>query len=143
KRVYGAFGTFGVFGYDIATHANVFSSGSISGGSDGMGVISGSALNGRLIVNINDGTVMLIDTTNPDNTTNRTIIATGGTRGDFTSPDQNDGSLFLAFTDAAYRLKIAGGTIGGPTVPEPSSIALVGVMSIALAGYGWRRRHDL
>src|SRR5262249_45346611 len=70
KTVYGAVGG-AVVGYDIATHAVVFNSGSISGAPDGTGVISGGAFNGRIIVNMNDGTVVLIDPANPDNSTNR------------------------------------------------------------------------
>lgn len=123
-----------IIGYDIATHAKVFDSGSIPHAPDGTGVILGGAFNGFIVVNNNDGTTILVDPA----TNNQTIIATGGTRGDFTSPDTNDGSLLLAFTDAAYRLQVAGGTFA--PVPEPTSLTLLGIGAAGLLGYGWRRR---
>jgi hypothetical protein len=59
---------------------------------DGTGVIAGGALAGDINVNDNDGTVGLID----PSTGTETIIASGGTRGDFVSPDLTNGTLFLA-----------------------------------------------
>jgi hypothetical protein len=116
-----------ILGYNIASHALVFNSGSIAGGPDGTGVISGGALNGHIIVNNNDGTVIEIDPT----TNIQTLIATGGGRGDFTSPDSNDGSLLLSSYSAMYRLSIAGGSIGG-SVPEPATLALTGFALLGL-----------
>jgi hypothetical protein len=110
-----------ILGYNIATHVQVFNSGTIPGTPDGAGVISGTALNGYIVVLTNIGGLFLINPT----TNAQTLIATGFNRGDFTSPDSHDGSLLLADTDAMYRLSIAGGTIGGPAaVPEPASLAI-------------------
>ncbi len=71
-----------ILGYNIATHALVFNASSTHN-PDGTGAISGGLYNGYVIANNNDGTVSLIDPTGATST----IIASGGTRGDFTSPD--------------------------------------------------------
>lgn len=140
KKVYGATGSV-VLGFDIATHAQIFSYVPPGGtGPDGTGVISGGTFNGYVIVNNNDGTVSLIDPTG----TLATIIASGGLRGDFTSPDTKDGSLLLSEYGSMYRLGAPGGFFGGggspAPVPEPTSIALFGLMVAGGAVYRWRRR---
>ncbi len=121
----------GVTGFDIATGAVVYGTFSVSG-ADGMGVISGGALNGDIVVNSNYGFVALLNSLG-----NQTIIADTGSRGDYTSPDRTDGSLFLTQSDSIWRLKIAGGTIGGgptPGVPEPSTWAM---LLLGFASLGW------
>jgi hypothetical protein len=136
--VYGAVGG-SVLGFNIATHAQVFSFALHGGaGPDGTGVIFGGTFNGFVISNNNDGTVSLI---NPAGTI-ETIIASGGSRGDFTSPDTNNGTLLMSEFDSMFRLAAPGGTFGpGPTaVPEPTSLALFGVMAVGGAIYRWRRR---
>jgi hypothetical protein len=126
-----------VAGYDIATGTQVYGTFGVSG-ADGMGVISGGALNGDIVVNSNDGFVALLDATG-----NETIIADSGSRGDYTSADRTDGSLLLTQSDSIWRLKVAGGTIGGggPTVPEPSTWAmmLLGFVSLGWLGYGGQK----
>jgi hypothetical protein len=122
----------GVTGFDIATGAVVYGTFGVSD-ADGMGVISGGALNGDIVVNSNDGFVALLDAAG-----NETIIADSGSRGDYTSADRTDGSLLLTQSDSIWRLKVAGGVIGGgPTVPEPSTWAmmLLGFVSLGWLGY--------
>jgi hypothetical protein len=120
--------------YDELTGAFIqtFSGGGHS--PDGTGVISGGVFDGDIIVNNNDGTVGLLDTT----TGIETIIANGGTRGDFVSPDTNNGTLFLSQQDQVARLSCGEGcSIGGPppppppAIPEPASSAL---LAVGLAG---------
>jgi len=123
--------------YDIATGALIRSYGSTGGhGADGSGVITGGKYNGDVIVNNNDGTLVLLDVANDTSL----IIANGGTRGDFTSADTSNGTLFISQIEQVLRLSCgAGCTIGGPSnsVPEPEAIALVG---LALLGAAWSRR---
>jgi len=118
--------------YDRSTGAflQTFSGGGHS--PDGTGVISGGNFSGDVIVNNNDGTVALLDVT----TGTESIIADGGTRGDFVSPDTNNGTLFLSQFDQVARLSCgAGCSIGSPPpppVPEPatSTLLLVGLAGL-------------
>ena len=121
--------------YNIATGAllHTYSTGHSP---DGTGVISGGSFNGDVIVNDNDGTVGLLDPV----IGTFTIIATGGTRGDFVSPDLNNGTLFLSQEDQVARLSCGPGcSIGGPPpgVPEPATFGLLGA---GLAALGLIRR---
>lgn len=118
--------------YNFATGALIQSYSTTSGrGPDGTGVISGGSLNGDVIVNNNDGTVGLL---NPV-TNVYTIIANAGTRGDWVSPDTSNGTLFVSQSDSVDRLSCGPDcSIGGPppsTVPEPSSVALLGIGLVA------------
>jgi hypothetical protein len=122
-----------ILGFNIATHALVFSASSTHS-PDGTGAISGGIYDGDVIANNNDGTVSLIDRT----TGIQTIIASGGSRGDFTSPDTNNGSLLLSEYGFMYRLNAPGGTFSA--VPEPSTLTLLGISLASAAGYGWLRR---
>ena len=120
--------------YDLATGAllNTFHTGHSP---DGTGVISGGAFNGDVIVNNNDGTVGLLDPTKPDGDPNQyVLIANGGTRGDFVSPDTSNGTLFLSQNEQVARLScgpdcsFSGPPSGPPPAgsPEPASFALLG-----------------
>jgi hypothetical protein len=69
-----------------------------------------------------------------------TVIANGGSRGDYVSPDINNGTLFLDYSEAVYRLSCGPDcSIGGPPpVPEPATVALFGGSVFSL--YLIRRR---
>jgi PEP-CTERM motif len=128
-----------IVGYNIATKSQFFDSGAIPGAPDGAAVGTGT-LAGFVFTNTNSGTVVEINIA----TLAQTLIATGGSRGDFVTVDPNDGSLLLTQTDSIIRLiPPAGGGFGPPppppppTVPEPSSLALLSLGGLGLAG--WRR----
>ena len=138
----GELGSFEVECYTISgTNALVKNFNTIGHSPDGTGFITGGSLNGDLIVNNNDGTVGVIDYS----TGVETIIASGGTRGDFVSPDLSNGTLFLASADQVERLTLAGASIGCGTscstggtgttsaVPEPTTLALLGLGFVSLA----------
>jgi len=135
KTVYGENGG-NIYGYDIATGTLVASYSGNGHSPDGTGVISGGALNGDIVVNNNDGTVGLIDAGSGI----ETIIADGGTRGDFVGPDLSNGTLFLASGDQVERLALQGATIGSNGTPEPLSLSLVGIAIAALAATARRRQ---
>ena len=73
---------------------------------------------------------------NPLNPNQYVIIATGGSRGDFISPDTSDGSLFLSYQDQVVRLSLADPAVS----PEPASVGLFGIGCLAM-GLMYRRRH--
>ena len=109
-------------------------------GPDGTGVIIGGTHNGQVIVNNNDGTVGLLDPTKPNGDPSQfVIIADGGTRGDFVSPDTSNGTLFLSQYEQVLRLSCgADCSIGTSPTPEPASLAMFGSGIAALAFF--RRR---
>jgi PEP-CTERM motif len=115
---------------------------------DGAGVITSmNNLDGDLIVNfngngVNTGGIGLIDPT----TSIFTVLATGGTRGDYVSPDTNNGSLFLDYSDTVERLTCGpncsiGSTapVNTSTVPEPGTLSLLGA-GISVLGIAARSR---
>jgi len=139
KVVYGAQGNF-VLGFDIATGAQIFNSGFLPDIADGTAVItSNNNLNGDLIINFNGngfntGFVGLLD----PKTDKLTMIASGGTRGDYASPDPTNGSLFLDYSDVVYRLS-CGPDCGIGTSPEPGTLTMLGSGLAGLAGVLYRR----
>jgi WD40 repeat protein len=125
--------------FDIASGALLHTFSGNGHGPDGTGVISGGTFNGDIIVNNNDGTVGLI---NPTIGT-EDIIASGGTRGDFVSPDTSNGTLFLSQNERVDRLICPAGSSCGstpPPVPEPASITLLGAALLAFGGLRRRKR---
>ncbi len=128
-------------GYDIASGKVVYSSGSLFNSPDGTGVISSTnALNGQIIVNTNSGEIDLLDPI----TNTSVALATSGTRGDYVSPDTNNGTLLLDYSDTIERLSCGPNcTIGGPpspNAPEPSTFALLGLPLLAIGANLFRRR---
>lgn len=129
--------------YDIATGSLVRSFPNLGHSPDGTGVISGGPLNGDIIVNNNDGTVGLLDPAKPDGDPNQfVLIATGGTRGDFVSPDHNNGTLFLSQNEQVARLSCGPDCSIGAPIPEPESYALM-LAGLALLGWTVRRKNSL
>jgi PEP-CTERM motif len=107
-----------------------------SGAPDGTGVISGGLFNGFIVANTNNGNIDLINpTTNTFDT-----IATGGTRGDYTSPDTTNGTLLLDYSDIVARLACPNCSFVPPPVPEPTSLALLGAGLFGLAFARRQRR---
>ena len=99
---------------------------------DGTGVISGGTFNDYFVVNNNNGDV---DLQNPLTPGTFTMIATGATRGDYTSPDPATCTLFLDESNSVMRLGLPGACIGGSAVPEPASIAILTIGLAGLAGF--------
>jgi hypothetical protein len=124
--------------YDITTGA-LLNSFSVGHNPDGTGVIAGGKFNGFIVVNNNDGTVGLIDPT----LGTEDIIASGGSRGDFVSPDTSNGTLFISQYELVDRLSCGPGcSIGVGGVPEPSTWAM---MILGFAGLGfmaYRRKQN-
>lgn len=128
----------GISAYNVTTGA-LIKSYATGHSPDGTGVISGGNFNGDLIVNDNDGTVLLLDPV----TSVITIIANGGTRGDFVSADTNNGTLFLSQEEQIARLSCGVGcSIGAPppSSPEPGTMFLVAAGFGALTLLRLRRR---
>jgi hypothetical protein len=117
----------GISAYNIASGALLHSF-TTGHSPDGTGVISGGLFNGDIIVNNNDGTVGLLDPSKANgDPTQFVIIATGGTRGDFVSPDLNNGTLFLSQNEEVARLSCGPNcSIGAPSpgAPEPATVLL-------------------
>lgn len=138
KTLYGA-AEGQIAGYDTTTGNLVFQSGAIVGNStpDGMAVGIGP-LAGSIFTNTNDGQVVAVNLV----TKVQTVIASGGSRGDFVTLDPNDGSLLLTQTDEVLRLTPPSGGFASPTVPEPGSLALMSTGLVGLLGFrGLRRDH--
>jgi hypothetical protein len=90
-----------IVGYNTASKSQVFSSGTLTASSspDGTAVAAG-VLTGNIFANTNDGKVIEINLA----TKAQTLIASGGSRGDFVTVDPTNGSLLLTQTDSILRL---------------------------------------
>lgn len=131
-----------ILGYNVAS-GSLVSTSPYNAGSDGTGVVSSSnSLNGDIVVNTNYGTVYLI---NPVSNTSALIGTNTGQRGDYTAPDISNGTLLMDFSTQIERLSCGANCgIGAPppstSVPEPSSIALIGIGVIGMGLASLRRQ---
>ncbi len=129
-----------VLGYSLAIGnfgTQVFDSGYLGHGSDGMGVLAGTCRQaGDIVVNNNDGTVGLID----PSSTGETVIASGGTRGDYTSADPTNGTLFLSQTDQIARLQAPAGCSLGTVVADVTEPNPLLLLLTTLPGFALLRR---
>ena len=137
--------TGGITSYNIATGAVIQSfSDALLSAVDGTGVISSTnSLNGDIVAVTNNGTVVLIDPDAPGGPT-YTLIASGGTRGDYASPDVSNGTLFIDTADIVYRLACGPdcgiGVAPPPPIPEPETYALMLAGLAAMGAVARRRR---
>lgn len=124
-----------IIGFNTQTKVQVFDSGLITG-VDGIALGAGTFA-GEIFGNTNSGQVVEVDLLNPNN---KTIIASGGSRGDFVVVDPNDNTLLLTQSDSILRLH--GGTFEIPSVPEPATTSslLTGLALLAGSFYLRRRR---
>jgi hypothetical protein len=99
KTLFAAQNDNNVKGYDTTTGDVVFNAGTIAGTPDGL-VEGTGALIGNLFVNTNGGTIVHVDET----TLVQTVVASGGSRGDFAAADPNNGSALFTQTDRIVRL---------------------------------------
>ncbi len=126
KTLYGADNhTSHVLGFSILSGLQTFDSGYIAGGVDGTASGYGK-LAGNLFVNNNDGTFVEINLA----TDAQTLIASGGSRGDFVTVDPTNNTLLLTQSDRILRL--SGGNFG--PVPEASTFVSTGLLMLGGLG---------
>lgn len=101
---------------------------------DGTALGTGDLL-GTFFANTNSGNLYQVDIT----TGIGTLIASGGSRGDFVQVDPNDGTLLITQTDSILRLRAPDGGGFETDVPEPASLLLFG-SALAMLGASRRRR---
>ena len=130
-NLYASISSTRVLGYNIATKAQIFDSGVIST-VDGTALGFGS-LAGNIFANTNDGRFVEINLA----TSAQTVLATGGSRGDFVTVDPN-GTLLITQSNSIVRLTATGG--GFAQTPEPGSIALLAGVGISGGLFLKRRR---
>ena len=122
----GFFSSGRVIGYRVADGTVAFDSGNIGHFPDGTGVIvSKNSLNGKIVVNGEDGNVLLLDPKGPPG--NFVIIAANsGQRGDYVAADRSNGTLLLDYSTEVDRLSCgANCSIGSLPVPEPRTYVVM------------------
>ena len=115
-------GGFRVRGFDIITKAVVFDSGPVAGVPDGIALGKGPAA-GDLFINTNGGTLIEVKLASQA----QTVIATGGSRGDFVTVDPSNATLLVTQSDRIMRL-----TPGFFVIP-PHLVTTTTTLSIAPA----------
>ncbi len=131
NTLYGAADQTGhILGFSILSGLQTFDSGYIPGGVDGTAAGSRN-LAGNVFVNTNSGTVVEVNLA----TDAQTLIASGGSRGDFVTADPSNGTLLLTQSDRIIRLTPGSGGGFGP-VPEASTTVSFGLM-LAIGGVGF------
>ncbi|HKI19700.1 MAG TPA: hypothetical protein VKA15_17565 [Isosphaeraceae bacterium] len=120
-----------IIGYSTANGAQVYDSGAISG-LDGTAVGTGP-FTGYIFANTNFGQVFEVTL---GSSPVQTLIATGGSRGDFVTVDPTTNTLMLTQTDTLVRLSGASFT----SVPEPASLVMAGTAAVAGLGFWVLRR---
>ena len=130
--LYAAVSINSIVGYNILTKAQTFTSGFVNT-ADGSALGFG-ALSGNIFANTNDGRLVEINLL----TSVQTILATGGTRGDFVTVDPN-GSLLVTQTDRIVRLTARAGG-GFSSTPEPGTVGLFVSVGLSSLGVLARRR---
>jgi len=110
-----------VYAYNMANIANAPADLGAVSGADGLVLGTGSLAN-LLFVNTNGGTIVEINLS----TLQQTVIASGGSRGDFAAPDPSNASMLLTQQTSVVRLLAppGGGFVGGAPVPEPATLGL-------------------
>ena len=119
-----------VRGFDVPGGSEVWKSCPHPGGPDGTAIGLGS-LEGYLYLNCNDGTVWEVGLPGTIHESEATMIATGGSRGDFIAADPNVPSggsypsLLLTQTDRILRLDPPGGGFFGPPTSSADPVQTV------------------
>ncbi len=127
-----------VRGYRLSDGLKVFDSGRIDG-VDGT-VLGQGSLAGKLYANTNFGELFEIDLIDP---TQRRLIISNGTRGDFVSVDPYDGTLLVTQSTGILRLTApAGGSFSNQSVPEPSSFLVFAAAAVCTSVVRKRRANN-
>ena len=127
--LYAAGGNGHLVGFSTTTGAQVFDSGFINT-LDGTAAGTGPIFGGLIFANTNNGRLIEINTT----TLVQTLIASGGSRGDFVTVDPSTDTLLITQTDRILRLNGA-----SFTTPEPSTAVIAGTALLLGLGYARRR----
>jgi sugar lactone lactonase YvrE len=106
-----------VTGYDTATGKQVYQTPNIPGGGADGSALGFGTLQGKLFVNTHEGYLIEIDMT----TGVKTLLASGGSRGDLAKADPYNGSLLLTQSNSILRLTPPPGGSFAP-VPEPVQV---------------------
>jgi len=135
NTLYLALDGYGVVGYNMSTKLKVFDSGQLPSAyatADGISLGNGDLRN-ELFINTNEGSIVEVPITSPST---HTVIASGGTRGDFATVDSNNGTFLLSQTDRIVRLTppLGGSFKGGPTTTTSGNVVEGNLIGLASDG---------